>query len=95
MPTALAFTSAQLTEISRLAGIAADNAASGGSAAVGAYAPMYNYIAQTVFYWEQAEFQAGRTPDPAAHLSWVWFTGAVGVNSDEGAFSTQKHPILA
>lgn len=62
MPTALAFTSAQLAEISRLAGIAADNAASGGTAAVGAYAPMYNYITQTIFYWEQAEFQAGRTP---------------------------------
>lgn len=78
------FTSAQLAEITHLR----NEAQALGDSAVGAYAPMYSYIAQLAKAAEDAAFAVGETPDPDIHLTWVWLTGAVGVNKNEGAFST-------
>ncbi len=81
MPTPYTFTPAQQAEITRLYDQAFIDAALGGAAAVGAYAPMYEYIASVAEAAEQGD-------DDPVRLTRVWFDGAMGVNSDEGAFSS-------
>ncbi len=82
MPTTYAFTPEQQAEITRLYDQAFINAELGGEAAVGAYTPMYEYIASV------AEAAEQENDDDPVRRTRVWFDGAALVNADEGAFSS-------